>query len=319
MLAELALSAALSIIPPEHEAQLKSLQRRLAKEGYDISAYLKDERFEIYEPNGKPQDVNYADTTEKSGTWYMRHDSIERCADFVEEYWYWLRKAEKEYGPSPEHITSQLELETNRGQYLGERPVINSMITMYVTKPGRREEFYKYLKGFLDLQGDTTDNIVFPQDIFEAKGSWAGAYGVGQGMPKMIREYGEDFDGDGVFDPRNIIDGIGFVARHLDGNGFRKNPRRATQGYNPGDDFYESSIGKHTLKLKEELERRSREPPERIYPKLPDKLNFTPLLDTSLRSMRPTAAETESIYRNNPNNKPRRGFISRIVPRIMHR
>lgn len=255
MISELLLSTLLSITPSE-KSIINNLQTKLKKEGHDISQYLKDPRFEIYRFNGETKAVNYSDTTK---SWYMKKDSIKKCADFIEEYSSWLNKVEEKYGPSPEHIASQLQLETNLGQYTGKRPIINSFISVYLARPDRRDEFYQYLKDFLELFKDTTDNIIYPEDIFEVKGSWAGAYGIAQGMPGIIKKYGKiaDGDGDGYFNPMNMPDAIEFLALYLADHGFSKNKSNAIQRYNPGDPFYGSSIGKHIKELEKIMERRS--------------------------------------------------------------
>ncbi len=259
MIPEILLTSLVSLTPSE-KSTIKNLENNLKKEGYDISQYLDDPRFKIYKFDKERKSTNYADTTQ---SWYMRKDSIDKCADFVEEYYNYLKRAEEIYGPSPEHITSQLELETNRGQYTGERALINSFISVYLDRPDRRKEFYKYITDFLDLFSDTTDNIIFPKDIFDVKGSWAGAHGVAQGMPGIIKKYGKyaDGDGDGYFNPMHIPDAIFFMASYLADHGFKKNSGSAVQRYNPNDKFYGSSIGKHTTELIKIMEKRRRRMP----------------------------------------------------------
>jgi membrane-bound lytic murein transglycosylase B len=283
MILELILSGATSLAPSDRTA-LENLQTKLRKDGYNISKYVKDPRFEIYKFKGGGKAKNYADTTQ---SWYMRRDSLEKCADFVEEYYNYLKKAQEKYGPSPEEIASQLELETNRGQFTGKYPVLNALISMYVNKESRRNEFYIYLTDFLKLAKDTTDKIILPKDIFEIKGSWAGAYGSAQGMPSLIIRNGKhvDGDGDGKFNPLNIPDAINFLAYELAERGYKKNAARAIQGYNPGDTYYASSIRKHTKELKKILEKRLTAPLKKIDCKLnPELVQLNlPKIDKTLK------------------------------------
>jgi membrane-bound lytic murein transglycosylase B len=321
MLGELALSAAMSVFPPEHEAQLKSLQKRLSREGYDISAYVKDERFEIYEPGKASRAVNYADTAR---TPYMKHETIEKSADFAEENTYWLYKAEKEFGTPPEIITALLQLETQCGKYLGNYPVLNSLITIYLRNqarnPERAGEYYGHLKAFLKLHADTTDGVVLPDDIFDVKGSWAGAFGIQQFMPYNVPIYGTDFDGDGFFDPFSAPDAIGACARYLTRNGFGKNQKKGVQSYNPRDSYYGSSVLKHADRLKAVMKERARRPPPKVEPLIPDEWDIAPELpEPSLRPMRLQQATQETAYRNDPGNKPKRGFLGRAFTRKAHR
>jgi membrane-bound lytic murein transglycosylase B len=305
MILEIILSTALSLTPVEKKV-VDNLQTRLKKDGYDISQYVKDSRFQIYKFEWGKKFVNYADTTK---CWYMKADSIEKCADFVKEYYFWLNKVEEKYGPSPEHITSQLQLETNRGQNTGERPVINSLISMYLNRPDRRIEFYKYIKDFLDLFADTSDNIIYPEEIFEIKGSWAGAYGIAQGMPEAIKKYGKyaDGDGDGFFDPMNIPDAICFMALYLSDHGFKKNSSGAIQKYNGGHPFYGSSIGKHIKKLEKVMDKRERIPITGINCKInPIIINTNILKYNKLQEVK-----MNTIIQQVPLKQP---FIKRIIP-----
>jgi hypothetical protein len=262
MISEIVLSALLSLTPSQ-KSVIKNLETKLKREGYNISQYLKDPNFEIYKFKGGGKAKNYADTTQ---SWYMKKDSLEKCADFIEEYYHYLKKTQEEHGPSPEHLTSQIELETNRGQFTGKYPVINSLISMYLNREDRRKEFYIYLKDFLEIFADTTDNIILPKNIFDIKGSWAGAYGNAQGMSSIIKKYGRYADGDrdGKCDLMNMPDAIKFLGLILEDNEYKKSLSKATQRYNPGDKFYGSAVGKHTEALKRIMEKRSRIPPKKI-------------------------------------------------------
>lgn len=307
MISEIILSTILSLAPAEKKV-VDNLQTRLKKEGYNISQYINDPRFEVYKFERGKKFTNYSDTTQ---SWYMRVDSIEKCADFVEKYYSWLKRAEEEYGPSPEHITSQLQLETNRGQYTGERPLINSFISVYLNRPDRRNEFYKYMTDFLDLFADTTDNIVFPKDIFDIKGSWAGAYGIAQGMPGIIKKYGReaDGDGDGLFNPMNMPDAIDFIGHYLADHGFRKNPSSAIQKYNSGHPFYGSSIGKHIAELEKIMEKRRKIPMEKISYKTNSMIiNMEPPKYNTLQNMKIATMVPQTL-----NKQP---FIKHIISNL---
>ncbi len=284
MIEKIILSTLISLSPSEKRA-LNNLQNKLENKGYDISEYFENPKFEIYKFETKNKFVNYSDTTK---SWYMRKDSLEKCADFIEKQYYWLKKAEKEFGVSPEHITSQLQLETNLGQYTGNYPVINALISRYLRRPDLRGQYYVYLTDFLDLVSDTTDNIILPKEIFEIKGSWAGAYGIAQMMPNVLKKYGRDsdFNGDGFFDSMNIQDAIGFIARYLSENGFKENSHKAIQRYNSGHPFYGTSIGKHTKELEKIIKKRRSIPPEKLMP-LKEMPKFSRKIKTSLLDAKP--------------------------------
>jgi DNA-dependent RNA polymerase auxiliary subunit epsilon len=306
MISEIILSTILSLTPAEKKV-VGNLETKLKKEGYEISQYINDPRFQIYKFKKGNGPLNYSDTTQ---SWYMKRDSIEKCADFIEEYYYNLEMIRAKYGISPEHMASQLQLETRLGKYTGERPLINSFISMYLNSPRRRGEFYRYLKDFLDLFADTTDNIILPKDIFDVKGSWAGAYGIAQAMPSLIKKYGKDTDGngDGKFDLMNMLDAMEFMARYLYDLGFGKDAR-ATQDYNKGDKFYQSAIDKHKLSLNEIMEERSRIPPKKISYKLnPAIMDIKPPERNVLQETKTTAMVPQT-----PQKPP---FIKRIISNL---
>jgi len=279
MIKEIILAGAM-LLPQSHNhnAGLAYLQKRLAKEGYDISNYIKDPRFKINEPLGKSSPTNYA-----KDTWYMRPDSLEKCADFIEENWTLLYRAEKDFGASPEHITSQLQLESNKGQNPGTYRAFNAMTSQYLHRTGKKkEEFYKYLREYLRLCADTTDNILLSSDVFENMSSRAGAIGIAQVMSYNMDSYLIDYNKDGKREPLNLEDAVGTIARFIGKN--------RTQAYNPGDFFYESSIGMHTDSLENIMERRSRIPPKKIlnYPKIPT-IILEPVKYDKLEEMKPVA------------------------------
>ncbi|HPD81905.1 MAG TPA: lytic murein transglycosylase [Candidatus Pacearchaeota archaeon] len=303
MISEIALFTLISLTPAE-KGTINNLERRLKKEGHDISEYINDSRFQIYKPEKGKKTVNYADIKQ---SWYMRPDSIEKCADFIEEYYHNLEVIRAKYEISPEHMVSQLQLETRLGQYTGEKPLINSFISIYLNNPRRREEFYRYLKDFLDLFENKTDNIILSEDIFEIRGSWAGAYGIAQAMPTLIKKYGKDTDGngDGMFDLMNMLDAMEFMARHLCDLGFGKNAR-ATQGYNRGDKFYQSAIDKHKLALSEVMKERSKIPPKKII------YNIKPIIPNIQYPPRTNIQETK-IVEVAQQPAQRQFFIKRII------
>jgi membrane-bound lytic murein transglycosylase B len=312
MILELLMSAATSLAPSDRTA-LENLQATLKKEGYNISQYIKDPRFKIYKFIGEGEKArNYADTTQ---SWYMRRDSLEKCADFVEEYYSYLKRAEEKYGPSPEELVSQLELETNRGQFTGKYPVLNALISMYVNNEKRRKEFHIYLTDFLKLTKDTTAKVILPKDIFDITGSWAGAYGISQGMPSLIIKNGKhiDGDGDGKLNPMSIPDAIEFLAYELGQRGYKKNAKAAIQKYNPGDTYYASSIMKHTDALKKIVEKRRGIPPQKITYKTNNlRINMEPLKYNTLRDSGMTAMITQVP----PQAQYKQPFIKRLISNL---
>ncbi len=262
---------AIESLTPTEKRALDNFQKRLEREGYDISQYLEDPRFGIRRfEKGKKQ----TDYTNINESWYLNPDSIKTCIPFMEDNLYWLKKVQGEHGISPEHMASLLQLETRCGKYTGVYPSIVAFASVYIDRPDRRTEYLGYAKDFFNLFTDTTDNILLPRDIFNIEMSYAGAYGISQGIPPMIIKHGPkaDGDGDGVVNLMKTADAIKFAALLLDEEfEYRENPTRAIRRYNGGHEFYGRAIIMHADSLRKIWEMKKREPINKIsnYPNTP--------------------------------------------------
>lgn len=251
MIYEILLSLSLLSSRPEkgvadtvYSPEIDSLKVSLKAEGFDVSGYLKDPRFEVYEVlplNRKASETDYTDT---ESSWYMRSRSLDSAQRFSEEEREWLDKANETYGVDGEHLTALLNLESSLGEFTGGWSVFNSLVSQYLqaTSDVRREFFYSELKEFLRFAGREGE------DVFSYRGSFAGAMGPMQFMPSNVRRFGVDFDGDG-FDINDMQDAIGSAANYLSYHGFKDDPERALRAYNPSGN-YVRAIRTHADSLK---------------------------------------------------------------------
>lgn len=121
-----------------------------------------------------------------------------------------LRRAQAEFGVSPEVILGILGVETAFGQNTGSFRVVDSLATIAFDGPRRQEYFRDELKELLLMARDLS------LDPLTIKGSYAGAMGLPQFMPSSVRKYAVDFDGDGIVDLRgSTSDAIGSIAAYL--------------------------------------------------------------------------------------------------------
>jgi membrane-bound lytic murein transglycosylase B len=121
-----------------------------------------------------------------------------------------LARAERETGVPQEIIAAVIGIETRYGATLGSHSVLESLTTLTLQYPRRREFFGEQLEHFLILTHE--QNL----DRFSIRGSYAGAIGIPQFMPTSYRQYAVDFSGDGKTDLVNQIDdAIGSVANYL--------------------------------------------------------------------------------------------------------
>lgn len=109
-----------------------------------------------------------------------------------------LDKIERQYAVPREVVVAVWGVESNFGQTLGKRPLLNSLATLSCA--GRRQSFFR--GEFFE-----TLRIVERGDIAAERlnGSWAGAFGQTQFMPSTYSRLAVDFDGDGR---RDIVDSV---------------------------------------------------------------------------------------------------------------
>ena len=97
-----------------------------------------------------------------------------------------IERIENEFNVEKELLLALMGIETNFGKYLGKMDIISSLATLSFDK--RRSEFFtKELLILLNL----VDKKIIDRNILY--GSWAGAFGNFQFMPRTIRNYAIDY------------------------------------------------------------------------------------------------------------------------------
>ncbi len=125
-----------------------------------------------------------------------------------------LKKISKKYKVDINIIIAVAGVESNFARNTGNFSIINSLTTLAFFK-NRKQKFFKYeLEEYLLLCREKG------YDIFKLKGSFAGAMGVVQQLPSINREYGVDYDRDGISNPWSIPDALASIANFLHLNGW---------------------------------------------------------------------------------------------------
>jgi membrane-bound lytic murein transglycosylase B len=128
-----------------------------------------------------------------------------------------VKEASEKYGVPEEIIIGIIGVETIYGRITGDVRVIDALSTLTFDYPRRAEYFRGELENYLLFARENKF------DLFEVRGSFAGAIGIPQFMPGSIRRYATDFNGDGVIDLRNSPeDAIGSVAKFLADHGWER-------------------------------------------------------------------------------------------------
>ena len=128
-----------------------------------------------------------------------------------------LQRAAKIYGVPEEIIVAIIGVETVYGRNVGGYRVIDALTTLAFDYPPRAEYFRGELEQFLLHARQESINLL------ALKGSYAGAIGIPQFMPRSYRRYAVDFDGDGRRDiSGSAVDALGSVANFLKEHGWQR-------------------------------------------------------------------------------------------------
>ncbi len=127
-----------------------------------------------------------------------------------------IENIEKEFQVEKELLLALMGIETNFGKYLGKMDIVSSLATLSFDK--RRSDFFtKELLILLRL----VDKKIIDKDILF--GSWAGAFGNFQFMPRTIRNYAIDYNKNEKVELKKIDDSFASAANYLKTIGWRKN------------------------------------------------------------------------------------------------
>ena len=127
-----------------------------------------------------------------------------------------IDQIENEFLIEKELLLSLMGIETNFGKYLGKMDIISSLATLSFDE--RRSEFF-------------TNELLILLKLYEKKiiekeilyGSWAGAFGNFQFMPRTIRNYAIDYNKNNIIELKNIEDSFASAANYLKSIGWKKN------------------------------------------------------------------------------------------------
>ena len=127
-----------------------------------------------------------------------------------------INKIEKEYSVDKELLLSLMGIETNFGNYLGRMDIISSLSTLSFDQ--RRSEFFT--SELLILLNLVNKKIIEKNILF---GSWAGAFGNFQFMPRTIKNYAIDYDNNEIIELKKISDSFASAANYLSKIGWNQN------------------------------------------------------------------------------------------------
>ncbi len=254
------------------DPHFQNLIRRLISEGMDSSSVM--ELFQAERVPFLPGLIKYNLIPNDVPDVYQGFLTVAQIADGYE----FMQKHREEIAAPlvstnvpVEIIISLLKVESDLGRATGRYPILASLSTItllgdslhwvaqFDTSGGgelerqqkrarkRAEWAYRELKDFLVLCHREGWNPT------EVKGSWAGAFGLGQFLPSSYMRCGCDGNGDGILDPFNLQDAVASVASYLQESRWSDNEtaqRKALLLYNPSDNYVDCIL-KYAQKLRD--------------------------------------------------------------------
>ena len=127
-----------------------------------------------------------------------------------------IDKVENEFNVEKELLLALMGIETNFGKYLGKMDIVSSLATLSFDK--RRSEFFT---AELLILLNLVDKKIIEKDILF--GSWAGAFGNFQFMPRTILNYAIDFNNNNIIELKKTEDSFASAANYLKKIGWKKN------------------------------------------------------------------------------------------------
>ncbi len=127
-----------------------------------------------------------------------------------------IEKVEKDFQVEKELLLALMGIETNFGKYLGKMDIVSSLATLSFDK--RRSDFFT--EELLILLRLVDKNVIDKNILY---GSWAGAFGNFQFMPRTIRNYAIDYNKNKTIELKNIEDSFASAANYLKTIGWKRN------------------------------------------------------------------------------------------------
>ena len=139
---------------------------------------------------------------------------IDKALSLYQEKNLIIKDVENKFLVEKELLLALMGIETNFGKYLGKMDIVSSLATLSFDK--RRSEFFT--KELLILLKLIDNGIIDPTILY---GSWAGAFGNFQFMPRTIKNYAIDYNGNSIIELKDIDDSFASAANYINKIGWK--------------------------------------------------------------------------------------------------
>ena len=198
---------------------LKKFQTRAVKSGISENVVMEIMSTAKFLPKVIEYDRYQPEFYEDTFTYIKKRSSNRKIRDGLKLYKKEkkiIEKVEKDFQVEKELLLALMGIETNFGNYLGKMDIVSSLATLSFDK--RRSEFFT--EELLILLRLIDKNIIDKNILF---GSWAGAFGNFQFMPRTIRNYAIDYNKNKTIELKNIEDSFASAANYLKKIGWKRN------------------------------------------------------------------------------------------------
>ena len=125
-----------------------------------------------------------------------------------------IKDVENKFLVEKELLLALMGIETNFGKYLGKMDIVSSLATLSFDK--RRSKFFT--KELLILLKLVDNGIIDPTTLY---GSWAGAFGNFQFMPRTIKNYAIDYNENSIIELKGVVDSFASAANYINKIGWK--------------------------------------------------------------------------------------------------
>ena len=260
----------------EQSQRYTSLIDKLASDGFDRTSLLKiftDSRVKYLK---KVLVINLINRDIKINySRFLNNQSIIHAKRFLDKELPFLNKVEKQFKVEKEIVVSILFIESSFGKQTGKNIIFNVFSTLSLAAESEiiedtynnLKERYPYLSfeevstrarkkskwAYRELKHLLTIAEQEKIDVFQIKGSWAGAFGIAQFLPSSYLRYALDGNNDQKVRLFNRYDSMVSVANYLKENGWKnglsdKRKRSVIRRYNNSTPYVDT-----VLKLSKEI------------------------------------------------------------------
>ena len=139
---------------------------------------------------------------------------IDKALSLYQEKKLIIKDVENKFLVEKELLLALMGIETNFGTYLGKMDIVSSLATLSFDQ--RRSEFFT--EELLILLKLIDDGTIDPNILY---GSWAGAFGNFQFMPRTIKNYAIDYNENSIIELKDIDDSFASAANYINKIGWK--------------------------------------------------------------------------------------------------